>query len=105
MDNVQQLFSVKREATLPIESTGDLNDLLQRVTSRVQKKLNQFTSQIKHYKTEDIRAVELQNAMNKELARWADDMRRLGAVPVNFGKCKIFTDNGMYLWEYQKQPQ
>lgn len=96
----QVLFPIENQQIIPNRFANDVSDLLNRVTKRTVQKIQQLNSQMKHYKNDDPKMKTLQDEISKRLQRWNDDVRRLGAIPMGFCRCKVMTETGVFLWEY-----
>ncbi len=82
------------------EEALELISLLKRLSSKTKKQLNLLNSQLSFQKSESPKGIALQEQISKELQSWSDNIRRLGTIPLSFGKVKIPSEQGYFLWEY-----
>ena len=78
----------------------ELLPLLLRISEKTKKQLNNYNAQIAYFKNRSDKANELQEKINEEVQLWSEKVRRLGAIPMQFLKIKVPSEQGFFLWEY-----
>jgi hypothetical protein len=78
----------------------DLLPLLLRISEKTKKALNNYNAQLAYFKNRSDKSQELQEKINSEIQTWSEKIRRLGAIPVQFLKVKVPSEQGFFYWEY-----
>lgn len=99
MKTIYQLQNSKNQ-TMNLDDAYDLVPLLITIGRKTNKEVNGINSQLKLYQGIPNKKEILENKLEDATDKWAEKMKRLGAIPTALLKVKIPTDKGQYVWEF-----
>jgi hypothetical protein len=99
-ENIRNIYPLNQTKMFSHEEALELVPLIIIISAKTKRKLNVLNSQLSFHKSHSKNALNIQENINQNLQSWSDKIRRLGAIPVSFGKVRIPGEEGHYLWEY-----
>lgn len=100
LENVRSIYPLNMSKTFSHEEAMELVSLLIHITAKTKRELSILNSQLSFFKSQSEKAQHIQEKINYILQNWSEKVRRLGGIPVSFGKVRIPGEDGHYLWEH-----
>ncbi len=102
MNNLIEIVPFSKTNIFSLEQATQMKDLLDRITSHSKKELTVLNSKLEFQKNNSEKTNMIQESINHELQSWSDKVRRLGCIPVTFGKVRMKSEEKDYFWEPNK---
>lgn len=81
----------------------DLRYLLNQITSKYKRNISIINARLGYVIINSKVHIELQNELNNNLQRWSDIVKRLGVIPIAFGKVRIkCAKDSTYIYDYNE---
>lgn len=100
MNNVSNIFQLHNDKTFTHSEAEELIPLLNSISLKTNKSINELNSQLSFLKKTDPKAEKLSMEVNEMMMKWSEKVRRLGGLPITMGQVKFPSNQGELVWEY-----
>jgi small-conductance mechanosensitive channel len=102
-DNLVQLYHIDSHKILTKAQAEQVIQLLNSITEKAIEESEAHVKEVKKLAKDSRESKLARKQIIKIVKRWSDHAKRIGANPISLYKCKIYTTEKVFHWEYPQR--
>ena len=104
MMNIEKIFSPQQHRIFTTTDARELLPLVYHITEAAHQKVKKMLNRLEAARGRDLQLTnEIEEAIQKEITRWQNKLKRLGLVPKGMWLADFDSGQGYYCWKYPEK--